>query len=389
VTGAVPRDPRLDALRGFALAGILLVNIQSFLSGSINAIGFLPAEAGLADRTAYLFTATLVVGKFMPLFGMLFGTSFALFYDKLRSTVGNPRVVYRRRLQFLLVFGVLHGLFVYFGDITHVYAIAGFVLLWHADGDVDAIERATLRWWMFAAVWMVLLIVPLTGTPAVVTSENLEEVYLNVAASTMLGYWDQWTLRAHLFGWQVQANLAGLPTVIALMMTGVLAQRAGWLRNPGAPAWDRAAHIGLGLGLPAAVAYGAWSVTHSEIADSLAMPATMVGALTASLTLSFFYAAVFIRRAPQFVIDWVAPAGRMALTNYLLQSVAMGVLLSGWGLGLGAKFSYWHLSALAVSIFILQAVASRWWLARFAQGPLEAVWRAWTYRGAERLPPAV
>jgi uncharacterized protein len=389
VTGAVPRDPRLDALRGFALFGILLVNIQSFLSGSINAIGFLPADAGLADRAAYLFTATLVVGKFMPLFGMLFGASFALFYDKLRSAVSNPRVVYRRRLQFLLAFGVLHGLFVYFGDITHVYAIAGFILLWHADGDVDAIARATLRWWMFAAAWMVLLIVPLAGTPAVVTSESLEEVYLNVAASTMLGYWDQWTLRAHLFGWQVQANIVGLPTVIALMMTGVLAQRAGWLRDRSAPAWDRAAHIGLGLGLPAAVAYGAWSVTHAEIADSLAMPATMVGALTASLTLSFLYAAVFIRRAPQAVISWMAPAGRMALTNYLLQSVAMGVLLSGWGLGLGAELSYWHLGALAVSIFTLQTVASRWWLARFTQGPLEAVWRAWTYRGAERLPPAV
>lgn len=389
MTGAVPRDPRLDALRGFALFGILLVNVQSFLSGSINAIGFLPAEAGPADRAAYLFTATLIVGKFMPLFGMLFGASFALLYDKLHGAVGNPRAVYRRRLQFLLAFGVLHGLFVYFGDITHIYAIAGFVLLWHADGDVEAIARATRRWWIFAAAWMVLLIVPSIGSPAVVTVEDLEEVYLNVATSTMLGYWEQWTLRARLFAWQVQANLFGLPTVIALMMTGVLAQRAGWLRDPGAPAWDRAARVGLWLGLPAAVAYGAWSVSNAQIADSLAMPAALVGALTVSLTLSFFYAAAFIRRAPPLVIDWLAPAGRMALTNYLLQSVAMGGVLSGWGLGLGGDLSYWQLSALAVSIFMLQSLASRWWLARHAQGPLEAVWRAWTYRGAERRPPAV
>ena len=71
MTGAGPRDPRLDALRGFALAGILLVNIQSYLSGSTNAIGYLTPEASLADRVAFFLTAALVAGKFLPLFGMI------------------------------------------------------------------------------------------------------------------------------------------------------------------------------------------------------------------------------------------------------------------------------------------------------------------------------
>jgi len=72
----------------------------------------------------------------------------------------------------------------------------------------------------------------------------------------------------------------------------------------------------------------------------------------------------------------------MPLTNYLLQSVAMNVSLTGWGLGLGATCGYAQLSALAAAIFVAQTLASRWWLAHFEQGPLEAVWRAWTYRGA-------
>jgi uncharacterized protein len=84
------------------------------------------------------------------------------------------------------------------------------------------------------------------------------------------------------------------------------------------------------------------------------------------------------------VITWLAPAGRMALTNYLAQSVAMGLLLSGWGWGIGESLAYWQLSAVAIAIFMLQLVASRWWLGRHAQGPLEAMWRAWTYRGALR-----
>jgi uncharacterized protein len=384
VTGAGPRDPRLDALRGFALFGILLVNIQSYLSGSTNAIGYLTAEASLADRVAFFLTAALVAGKFMPLFGMLFGASFALFYDKLQATVADPRGIFRRRLVFLLIFGVVHGLFLYFGDITHAYAIAGFVLLRYAQTDADAVARATVRWWIIAVAWLLLLIAASSGEPEVVTIESLEEIYLNVAASSRLGYWEQWPLRARMFVWQVQSNLLGLPTVIALMMTGMLAQRAGWLRDPRAPAWKQAARIGWWLGLPAGLVYGLWSVTYAELEESLALPALQILALTASLTLSVLYVATFLRRASPWVIAWLAPAGRMALTNYLAQSVAMGLLLSGWGFGVGDAMAYWQLSAVAIVIFMLQLVGSRWWLSRYAQGPVEAVWRAWTYRGARR-----
>ena len=385
MTGASSRDARLDALRGFALFGILLVNIQSYLSGSTNAIGYLTAEAGPADQVAFFLTAALVAGKFMPLFGMLFGASFALLYDKLRATVADPRGVFRRRLVFLLIFGVLHGLFLYFGDITHAYAIAGFVLLRHAEGDAHAVARATVRWWIIAVAWLLLLLIAASsGEPEVVSIESLEEVYLNVAASSRLDYWEQWPLRARMFLWQVQSNLLGLPTVIALMMTGMLAQRAGWLRDPRAPAWKQAARLGLWLGLPAGLVYGVWSVTHAELENGLALPAVQVLALTASLTLSFLYVATFLRRASPLVIAWLAPAGRMALTNYLAQSVAMGLLLSGWGFGID-MLAYWQLSVVAIAIFMLQLVSSRWWLGRYAQGPVEAVWRAWTYRGAVRL----
>jgi uncharacterized protein len=74
----------------------------------------------------------------------------------------------------------------------------------------------------------------------------------------------------------------------------------------------------------------------------------------------------------------------MPLTNYLLQSVAMAMLLPGWGLGLGARLGYAQLSVLAFAIFAAQTLLSRWWLACHTQGPLEAIWRAWTYRGAVR-----
>ncbi len=384
MNGPSARDPRIDALRGAALAGILLVNIQSYLYGAINPIGFLEPGADAIDRFVHFATAAFVAGKFMPLFGMLFGVGFSLLFEKLKATVADPRAAYRRRLVFLFVVGVAHGLSIYFADITHTYAVAGFVLLLYTDREVAWIARATVSWWAFAALWTLLLIVPSIGAPSSVPVEWIEEAQLNFEASVRLGFWEQWPLRAELFVWQVQANLLALPTVVALMMTGMLAHRSGWLSRRDSPAWSRAARRGLWVGLPPALAYGIWSATHASLEESLLLPAWVLVLQFFGPALSIFYAVVFLRHAPNALIAWLSPAGRMPLTNYLLQSVAMGALLSGWGLALGINASYAQVSALAVGVFVLQLVVSRWWLARHAQGPLEVVWRAWTYHGLRR-----
>jgi len=375
------RDPRLDALRGLALLGILLVNIESFLSGGPNPIGYLAPDAGPADRFAYFFVATFVVGKFMPLFGMLFGAGFSLLYDKLKARFADPGRVYRRRLVFLLVFGLLHGSMLYFGDITQAYAVAGFVLLHHADSEGARLARATRFWWFVAAGWLLLAVVPLSGTPDA-AHEIVEAIETQAVATATLGYFAQWPLRAELFAWQLQANLIGLPLVIALMLTGALAHRAGWLQDLTAPVWRSARRIGIGIGLPLALAFATWSVRHADPVSNLAMPAWVIVCHAASVVLSFAYAALVLQSAPRALIKWLAPAGRMPLTNYLLQSVAMGVFLTGWGLGLGDRLSYAQLSVMAAAIFVVQVIASRAWLAVHAQGPLEALWRWWTYRGA-------
>jgi uncharacterized protein len=382
VIPGLARDPRIDALRGFALSGILLVNIQSFISGAPNAFGYLAVDSGTADRIAYFLTATLVVGKFLPLFGMLFGASFALLYDKLRASYSEPRRLYRRRLLFLMAFGLLHAFFLYFGDITLAYAIAGFVLLRHAESDVAQLARSTLGWWILAAAWLLFTVFSTSGDATGLINPLVAMVERNEEATLTLGYWAQWPLRAAMALWQMQANLIGLPSVIALMLTGALAQRAGWLRDPGAPVWRRLTLFGLALGLPATLTFGHWAAGHAGLEASMAVPATVLALQAFSMVLAFFYAATVLQRAPAVIVAWLSPAGRMPLTNYLLQSVAMNVLLTGWGLGLGATCGYAQLSALATAVFVAQTLVSRWWLARFEQGPLEAVWRAWTYRGA-------
>ena len=385
--GTTMRDERIDALRGFALFGILLVNIQSFLYGATNPIGYIASDAGMLDRIALFATAAFVNVKFLPLFAMLFGAGFSLLYAKLKTMTSEPRKIYRRRMLFLFVFGVLHGVFVYFGDITQMYAVAGLVLLLYVDRDVAGIGRAARNWWIGAAI--------LTAAPFAVIrpaltlpSQYVAEVKRSIEVFSHGSYVEQLPVRVGEFGDPIIGNFLGLPLTVALMLTGMLAQRAGWLQQRDAPVWRTASTLGLLIGLPAALLYGYWMLSEIEAYGLAATPQGAYVPMMLSIPLSFLYVSVFLRKASPALVAWLAPAGRMPLTNYLLQSIAMGFLLSGWGLALGPHLSYWQTAVVAVLIVAGQILLSRLWLGpmRMRQGPLEALWRAWTYRGLSTQP---
>lgn len=379
------RDERIDALRGLALGGILLVNIQSFVWGGTNPAGYLTDGASAVDRIAFFLTVAFVNLKFMPLFAMLFGASFALLLQKLAQRTSAPRTVFRRRLVFLFVFGLLHGMLLYYGDITHMYAVAGLILLNYADRSVAGLKHAAVRWWLAGlAITVVLVWVGIENEPE--SSELINELQNNFAVLTTQGYWQQWPTHMSLFGDIVLANLAGLPVTVALMLTGMLAQRAGWLTNYAARAWRYALLLGIVVGLPAALLYAALLFAEADAYGLAAFSAISGLPGVVSIALSFAYGATFLRKTPDAVVHWLAPAGRMPLTNYLLQSIAMGALLSGWGLALAPRLTYTSTALLALVIYGAQLALSRWWLRHWAQGPLEAVWRRWTY--ARMAPPA-
>ncbi|MGE5336732.1 MAG: DUF418 domain-containing protein, partial [Gemmatimonadota bacterium] len=183
----------------------------------------------------------------------------------------------------------------------------------------------------------------------------------------------------------VLLSMAGFatPQVIALFVLGVVAGRLGWLTRPDRHrrVWQAATRIGLAA-LPFA-ALGAW-LNFVAMRDAPGNPSSIGYALQLAGSLAAgLYVALFVRNRARIgpLIAWLAPAGRMPLTNYLLQSVAMGLLLSGWGLGLGAELTRAQLALLGLALAAAQLVGSRAWIARFRQGPVEAAWRAWTYRG--------
>lgn len=382
----------VDALRAFALAGILQVNIQSFVWGAGDPLGYFEAPPGALDAAVYLLIATFVASKFLSIFAFLFGVGFALQWRSLRRRfdAAAARAAYRRRLVFLLAVGVAHGALLYYGDILSAYALLGFLLLHYAQSRPASLAASARRWWLGFALLTVAstaafealrLMLPLDDDPAQVPAWALQQraVYGEAGFVAQLG--PRLADYRSVLGSTV---LLGVPQIMGLFLLGALAARLGWLARPWRHRrlWRAATWIGIAA-LPFAAA-GAWlnfETMRSSPGDPSAIGYAFVnaGSLAAALYVALF---VRLRQRPtmQRLIAWLAPAGRMPLTNYVAQSAAMGLLLSGWGLGLGATLGRAELALLALAIVVAQLALSRAWIARFGQGPLEAVWRKATYR---------
>lgn len=391
------RDRTVDGLRALALAGILQVNIQSFAWGPGEPLGYFMVGSGVLDVVVHGLVGTLVASKFLALFAFLFGLGCALQMRALRRSGrswSEGKAVYRRRLAFLLVLGVLHGVFLYYGDVLTLYALCGFLLLRYVDVRPRRLLQSVRRWWIAFVIFTVAggLLAAAFGVTAGRDDPDFDPTLVPEAIQTTLAvfsagsYGEQLPVRAGAYlELQVVVLLFAVPQVMALFTLGLLAGRLGWLTRPARhrALWRGARRVGL-MALPLAL-LGAVLTTASVLTtpgDPNALGATLT---TLSLPLAALYAAVAVRRLPALprFSAWLARAGRMPLSNYLGQSVLMGVLLSGWGLGWGASLHHAELAALGGAIVLLQWTVSAWWVGRFGQGPVEALWRYATY-GARR-----
>lgn len=388
------REPLADGLRGAALLGILLVNVQSFDWGPGNPLGYFEQPPGALEQALFFMLAALVAGKFYTVFALLFGFGFTLQTRRMLLLVHGRRAaataLYLRRLGFLLAAGVLHAALLYFGDILVSYALCALFLVPLAWARTRTLLRATRAAWCVAAAALLFwsgvdhfLAEPVTGAiPAELSSARA--IYLDA------GYAGQLAQRWHDgLGLELDGAWLAWPQIVALMLLGALAGRLGWLRRPHQypRVWRGAARIGIGIGLPCAL-LGGWlhlETIRNQPDRAFGADALLLG-FSGLLTFAYIAAAVRWRNsaAVNWALRWLAPAGRMPLTNYIVQSVAMGALLSGWGLRLGATASRVDLTLGAIAFYVLQVLASRALLARTGQGPLEALWRRFTYRGLDR-----
>lgn len=380
------RIEMLDALRGFALFGILLANILIFSGWA-----FLTAEgqAELAGANAAVWQQRLhkifIDGKFYTLFSLLFGAGFALQLERLTRRGADGLRIYRRRVLILLGIGLVHSWLIWDGDILVLYALLGLVLpLFHKLSG-----RVLLAWsfvLIFVAPFAGIAIVAALGWPAdaglLGLSDRIAMAIGNVDPKDGVGWlrrsdfygWLAFVVSGPFYSWGLRLMSWRIAKVLGIMLLGMWVGRrlaAGTLVDDRRMLW-RIFWLGLLIGGPASLVYGLRSGQSQSDWPSL------IG----TVPLALAYAAAFVLAWPSFakrLLRLLAPAGRMALTNYLAQSVVCIFVFYGIGLG---QIGYWPpvgFYAFALLLFAAEIAFSRWWLSRYAQGPMEALWRRWTY----------
>ncbi len=392
----------LDVLRGLALLGIGLMNVEYFGRPLRDmGQGLEPGQAPFDHALSWL-VYVFVQGKFWILFSLLFGMGFALMDERARAADTDFRTLHLRRATGLLVIGLAHALLVWAGDILVPYALGAFVLLWFRDA---APERQgawgaalyglpALAMVLMGALWMWVdpASVADTGNVTDTARRALEESRRagEIAAYTTGSWPDAVRERARFLVGNLDETLVFEVFAIGVFLLGAWLLRSGAIAEPAAHAGLHRAlrFVALPAGVALALASASVAVQFDLEANAGRALLAMSLMLVASPLMSLGYLSWTLRalhtRTGARLLGALAPAGRMALTNYLLQSLVGTWVFYGYGLGRwGQVPRRWQLLGM-VALFLVQVVASRAWLARFRFGPVEWLWRACTYG---HLPP--
>jgi uncharacterized protein len=389
-TPGTARLPVVDALRGLALLGILLVNMTLFKTAP--SVDHLAATAieGPWDRASAVLVKVLAEGKFIGLFSLLFGFGVAAQVARLQRRGGRWRTTYLRRLAALGLIGAMHLVLVWFGDILTTYALVGVILLAFVNRAPRTLLASALgilgALATVATAGLVLLVLrEVTGSSALVATERslaaadaaeagrLAELYRSA------GYLDLVQERAARPGGLLFGLTFSL-VVLAMMLLGMYAARVGLFSDIAAhrARLTSIARIGVGVGLPLNVlvvvvqsAGGFLVVIAGQVLlMSLAAPVLTVGIAACGVLL--------YERGPW---PWLESAGRLALSNYLVQSLVFTTIFYAYGGGLFGRVGAATGIGLSVALFTAQLVVSRWWSGRFGTGPVERLTRWLTYGG--------
>ena len=395
-TTAKERHVILDALRGLSLLGIALANFPEFALWT-----FLSADEQQAMTTADIdgvvryMQYLLVDGKFYTIFSLLFGVGFSLILSR------HPVSLFMRRMLLLAVIGFCHLMFIWSGDILLLYACGGLLL----PLFIRLKDKALL------AVAVVLIVLPV-GLDALTEFGGIDFAR---------PFYDAWWAEASRQGiteenfatWLRDADsypkmfaflcqgacermwefVEGhrLPKVVGLFMLGYLIGKHRLYARFEELPLRKVCFVAFAVGVPMSILY-AWSATHGhpwgQTVHSLLYAASVIPMAAGYVTaMCMWYQICQLSARPKDacyqwdarIFNWLAAPGRMALSNYISQSLVGVLLFYGLGFGLGCSFGLVYVELTAFAVFVLQIVICKWWFRHFRFGPLEWVWRMLTY----------
>ena len=385
----------LDVIRGFALLGIFIMNMPWFNTSFYFDMTGTELWPERWDKWTETATEVLFSGKFNSMFSMLFAIGFTIQLERLEARdPEHAKAIYLRRIFWLFVFGAIHMCVFWTGDVLHIYALMGLVLL--------ALRRAPYKvlWTIFALAMFYPLAMGIyryfTFTPAYreyLVAMARAWVATNNAAYGYGSFFEAMREHAretfHLY--TEPFTLRGMSTfysqILVTMLLGLMLGRARFFQNSGnyLPQVKRVQWLALGGGLAAGAVYGTWQATTTDFITPT--PWRLIGGtcyILCRVLIMVFYVATLVRCVHNETwrrrLQPMATAGRMPLTNYLMQTLIATTLFYGWGFGLWGKVGNALDLVLAIGIFfVVQVPLSKWWLAHHELGPMEWLWRRLTY----------
>ena len=366
----ITRQVLPDRLRGLALLGIVIVNAP-FLGISVE--GFSQQSiSGPLDLATMFAVISLAEGKFYLLFSFLFGYS-ASFILKDQSRPNRRR--YLRRLIGLFLFGMIHAVFFFSGDILITYSLLGLFLFFISRYSDRAVKN-----WAITAVAISVLITSSISAVGVVTAEEETGLEFLQQALTSGTFVDAAAARFETLPlFFILLLLLQGPMAFFAFLLGLLAFRNNLLASPEKYSllWRKLTIWGWSVGLPLQVVAAALQVT--ALADGvpsspMAMFGLGLGLISAPLLTAGYISTVvlLVQRKPTF-LSFMAPAGQMSLTVYLSESIVLSFVFAAYGLGYFGQWGAFPVVVAGVVTWAILTIASNYWLKKFSQGPFEKV----------------
>jgi uncharacterized protein len=396
---AAEREIFMDALRGFAILGIFIANLNGFSwYDSFHPVTGPYAVPG-ADDTMFFLHHLFIEGKFYTIFSLLFGWGIAMQVKRGLNRGINPMPLLRRRLFFMLLLGAVH-LLMWPGDIVFLYALLGFALL--------PLSKFSNRTLLITGVLLTLLPILLYAAKMQWSWANAPARYLFMTGERLDGELNGITKEADFYAllqegswWQLlKSNVAGffirygylffvsrIPKVLGIFLIGYVIGRTDFYRNLSQnKKWlGLTIAVGLVIGLPANYFLAKLMSESGGAYFTLQMDGlyqTIAYALgVAPLGLLYVALLMLLSRSLKTnrFLNVLAPVGKMAFSNYIFQTLVGSYVFLGAGLGYVGKVGPVYYTLFGVAVFIFQVIASTIWLRFFHYGPVEWLWRSATY----------
>ena len=387
----------LDVIRGFALFGILMANMAWFSTPALyfEMLGK-NISTGVWDTTASSFINLVVQGKFYTMFSFLFGLGFAIFFERAKERTSRPKLLFYRRLFILLFIGLAHAFFVWYGDILVTYALLGFLLPLFFNRK----PKTIIKWAIGLFGVFLLFFVFIFGLLALakmfnesVVTESLQPFYANIENMIESSY------RAYPHGTfsEIMAQrtsdtlfvysgmYATMFIILPLFLLGLYAGKKKIFQNIETnltlirKIWKWSLVVGLTMSVVKFVFKYQMGTDYLSFNTAIFTGAGFLG--DTGLCLFFMTSIILLSQNRKWILKLkpLAYMGRMALSNYLFQSIVCTTIFYSYGLGLYGKVGAALGLVLTVVIFVIQIFISKYWFKHFRFGPVEWAWRCLTY----------